>query len=405
MISYKNDILCIEDVKLSAIASKFSTPTYVYSKNQIIQNFKSYLNYLPPNKGLICFAVKTNSNESILKILSKLGAGADTTSGGEIYRCLKSGFKPAKIVYAGVGKTAEEIEYALNSRILMFNVESFEELAAIDKIAGRLKTKAQIAFRINPNVDPHTHSYIVTGKKGTKFGIPYEQTLKAYAAAAKCKNIIPAGIHYHIGSQILETKPFYLAAAKIQKLVVEIEKMGIELPYINGGGGLGIEYEQNEKAPKPQDLIDNMFKLFGAKKIIFEPGRSIIGNAGALLTKVIYRKQSGGKNFLIVDAAMTDLLRPSLYDAYHNIVPVKKTSDKKFKTDVVGPVCESGDFMGKDRMLPLIEQGGYLLIECAGAYGAAMSSQYNLRPLIAQVLVDKNKTTLIRKRDQYKDLR
>jgi diaminopimelate decarboxylase len=405
MLSFNKNDLYIENVKLSNIAKEYGTSTYVYSKQQIVNNYRSYKNAMGAKEGLICFACKTNSNRNILKILSDLGAGADTTSGGEIYRCLKAGFDPSKIVYAGVGKTPEEIEYALKSSILMFNVESFEELAAIDKIAGKLKTKANIAFRINPYVSPDTHSYIVTGKKDTKFGIPYEEAIKAYLTAKKKGNINIVGIHSHIGSQILEVESFIVAAKKIKKIVDKVEKNGMHISYINCGGGLGIKYESGDKVPSPKNLMSKLFPIFDKdKKFIFEPGRSIIGDAGHLLTKVLYRKISGRKNFLITDAGMNDLIRPTLYSAYHEIVPVKKTDAKKVKTDIVGPICESGDFMGKDRMLQMVEQGRYLLVTCAGSYGAAMSSQYNSRPLLSEVLVDGKQTRLIRKRASYKDL-
>ena len=405
MPKFKKNDLCIEQVKLSDIAKKYGTSIYIYSKNQLVKNFESYKKALVSKDGLICFACKTNSNGTILKLLAKLGAGADTTSGGEIYRCLKAGFNSSKIVYAGVGKTAEEIEYALKSKILMFNVESFEELDTINKIAGKLGVKANISFRINPHVDPDTHSYVVTGKKGTKFGIPYEDAVEAYLIAKQKKNITIVGIHSHIGSQILDIAPFKFAAQKIKKIVDSLEKNGIKLQYINCGGGLGIEYKREQKAPSPKQLISEIFDVFDKdKKFIFEPGRSIIGNAGHLLAKVLYRKVSGEKNFLITDAGMNDLIRPTLYEAYHEIVPVKKTNTKKIKTDVVGPVCESGDFMGKDRMLSGVDQGDYLLVTCTGAYGASMSSQYNSRPLLPEILVDGNKTVLIRKRATYEDL-
>ncbi|MDR2811874.1 MAG: diaminopimelate decarboxylase [Endomicrobium sp.] len=405
MLKFRNDDLYIENVKLSDIAKEYGTSTYVYSKQQIISNFENYKKAMVLRDGLICFACKTNSSGAILKILAGLGAGADTTSGGEIYRCLKAGFNPSNIVYAGVGKTAEEIEYALKSKIFMFNVESFEELDIIDKIAGKMKRKANIAFRINPYVNPDTHSYIATGKKGTKFGIPYEDAVKAYLTAKKKKNISVVGIHYHIGSQILEVEPFVVAAKKIKKIVDEVEMNGMWISYIDCGGGLGIKYEKGEKVPSPKCLISEIFSVFDKdKKFIFEPGRSIIGNAGHLLAKVLYRKMSGGKSFLITDVGMNDLIRPTLYDAYHEIVPVKKTRVKKVRSDVVGPICESGDFMGKDRMLPIVDQGEYLLVTCAGAYGAAMSSEYNSRPPLAEVLVDGKQTKLIRKRASYKDL-
>ncbi|GHT52866.1 diaminopimelate decarboxylase [Endomicrobiia bacterium] len=405
MLRFKKNDLCIEQVKLSDIAKQYGTSAYIYSKNQIIKNFEAYKKALGSKGGFICFACKTNSNGAILKLLAGIGAGADTTSGGEIYRCLKAGFNPSKIVYAGVGKTSEEIEYALKSKIFMFNIESFEELDAIDNIAGKMKVKAKISFRINPYVNPDTHSYIVTGRKGTKFGIPYEDAVKAYLTAKKKKNVAIVGIHSHIGSQILNIAPFKLAAQKIKKIVDAVEKNGIKLEYINCGGGLGIEHEEGQKVPDSSQLMLELFPVFDKdKKFIFEPGRSIIGNAGHMLIKILYRKISGGKSFLITDAGMNDLIRPTLYEAYHEIMPIKKTNAKKVKTDVVGPICESGDFMGKDRMLPMIEQGGHLLVTCTGAYGAAMSSEYNSRPLLPEVLVDGNKVVLIRKRASYKDL-
>jgi diaminopimelate decarboxylase len=405
MLNFKGKDLYIESVKVSDIAKKYGSAIFIYSKNQLLENLKKYQS-LSGNKTLICFACKTNSNGSILRIVAKAGAGADTTSGGEIFRCLQAGFNPSKIVYAGVGKTQEEIEYALKNKIFMFNVESFEELEAINKIAAKLKTKANIAFRINPEVDPHTHSHIVTGKKGTKFGIPYNEAIKAYIMAKNYKNILPIGIHSHIGSQILDIEPFKLAANRIKKIVNEVEKNGLKIDYVNCGGGLGVAYEKNQKAPLPSKLFSAITNIFKGENrtFIFEPGRSVIAEAGYLLCKVIYRKKSGGKSFLIVDAGMNDLIRPSLYDAYHDIVPIKKISANRVKTDIVGPICESGDFMGKDRMLPILNQGEYLLVTCAGAYVAAMSSQYNSRPLLPEVLVYGDKVSLIRKRSSYKDL-
>lgn len=405
MLKFSKNELYIEQVPLSLIAGKYGTAAYVYSKKRIIDNFESYRKALKPYRGLICFACKTNSNGQILKLIARLGGGADTVSGGEIYRCLNAGFEASKIVYAGAGKTAEEIRYALKSGIFMFNVESYEELEAVNKIAGRLRVKANIAFRINPNVDPETHSYVVTGKKGTKFGIPYEEALEAYLIASKMKNIRPVGVHSHIGSQILKTEPFILAAEKIKKLVDRLEKAGVKIEYVNCGGGLGIAYGGKEKAPSKKELMSGIFRIFGKdKKFIFEPGRSVVADAGHLLAKVIYRKISGDKSFLITDAAMNDLIRPTLYGAYHDIVPVRKSGAAKAETDVVGPVCESGDFMGKDRMLPELKQGELLLVKCAGAYGSSMSSQYNSRPLLPEILVDGKKMKVIRKRGTYKDL-
>ncbi|MDR0985187.1 MAG: diaminopimelate decarboxylase [Endomicrobium sp.] len=409
----KNGELFLEHVKISDIAEFYGTSTYIYSKKKIIDNFYSYKNYSKFKKMIICFACKTNSNRSILNILASLGAGADTTSGGEIYRCINAGFNPNKIVYAGVGKTKDEIEYALKNNIFMFNVESLEELETIDNTAGKLGVKARISFRINPDVDPDTHSYIVTGKKGTKFGIPYEEAENAYLIANTKKNIKIAGIHFHIGSQITNIKPFELAAKKIKKIVDIIEKNKIKISYVNCGGGLGIQYSKtsvsSEEILTPKLLIDTMFTIFNDKTLIFEPGRSIMANAGYLLTKVIYRKNiiNNNKRFIIVDAGMNDLIRPALYGAYHDIIPVKNHGNNlknNVLTDIVGPICENSDFIGKDRILPVLSQNDLLLVTCAGAYGSAMSSTYNSRPLLAEVLVDNDSLILIRKRGNYSDL-
>lgn len=406
MFKFNNGDLYIEKVKVYDIALKYDTPIYIYSKQKIIKNFEKYKNAFELRDDIVCFACKTNSSFRILKLLSDLGSGADTTSGGEIYRCLNAGINPSKIVYAGVGKTSDEIKYALNNKILMFNVESFEELDLIDKISKKKNLKAKISFRINPDVDPKTHSHIITGKAGTKFGIPYDEALKAYLIAKKKKNIEISGIHFHIGSQILDINPFKNAAYKIKKIIDDLSVNGINISYVNCGGGLGIKYEKNQIDLDPKILIHEMFSIFGkSKKFIFEPGRSIVGNAGALLTKIIYRKShSNIKNFLIVDSGMNDLIRPSLYNAYHEIIPIKKTNLKKIKIDVVGPICETGDFFAKDIMLPFLKNSNYLLITCAGAYGMSMSSQYNSRLFLPEILVDNDKFLLIRKRSKYSDL-
>ncbi|MDR1928560.1 MAG: diaminopimelate decarboxylase [Endomicrobium sp.] len=406
MLKFKRKDLHIEHVKLLDIAKQYGTPTYVYSKNKIVNNFFEYKNILKSKNDIICFSCKSNSNGTILKLLAKLGSGVDTTSGGEIYRCLRAGFSPSMIVYAGVGKTYEEIEYALKSSIFMFNVESFDELNLIDKIAKKVKAKARISFRINPEIDINTHPYVVTGKNGTKFGIPYYDAIRAYLTAKKKKNIVISGIHFHIGSQILDLKPYKIAADKIKKIVDILElKNGIKLEYINCGGGIGIKYKNNQKILRPKRFISEMFSIFGLKhKMIFEPGRSIVGNAGHLLIKIIYKKSSYGKNFLITNSGMNDLIRPALYNAYHNTIPIKYINTKKIKTDIVGPICETGDFIARDVILPSLKQNDYLLVTCTGAYGASMASQYNSRPLITEVLIECDKTFLMRKRAKYDDL-
>ncbi|MCX5782022.1 MAG: diaminopimelate decarboxylase [Elusimicrobia bacterium] len=376
MLNYRKGNLFIENVSFESLAKKFGTPLYVYSRAGLINNFTVFDDALSSVPHIVCYAVKANSNFSILKVLSKNGAGADITSGGELYRSLRAGFPSKKIVYAGIGKTREEISYALRENILIFNVESLEELSSINEVATRLKKKAKIAFRINPNVDPDTHHYITTGKKGGKFGIPYSQAISAYKMAKKMSSISVEGIHCHIGSQIVEAAPFKLAAQRINVLFEKLSNIGIHLNYINLGGGLGIRYDR-ENPPTPYDLTKAVIPIFKnfSGTFIFEPGRYIVGNAGFLLVKVIYRKQSGGKNFLIVDGGMNDLIRPTLYDAYHEIIPVKKSLQPKIKVDVVGPICETGDFLGKERLLPWVPQDGLLVVNCAGAYGYAMSSQ------------------------------
>jgi diaminopimelate decarboxylase len=404
-IKYIKNELFIEQLSAMKLAELCDTPTYVYSKKLILNNFNNYKQAF--NNDIVCYAVKANSNQTLLKTLSDLGAGADIVSGGELFKALRAGINPQKIVYSGVGKTAEEIKYALESNILMFNVESYEELCAINKIAKQMNKKARIAFRVNPNVDPDTHKYIATGKHGTKFGIKYEDAINMYILASKMDNIEIVGIDTHIGSQILKIEPYKLAALKISKLIDKLEDLNINLKYIDIGGGLGIKYEKTQKPPKPIELKRAVMSVFGKykdKTLIVEPGRSIIGDTGIMIGKVIYRKKSGNKNFLIVDIGMNDLIRPTLYDAYHNVIPVKKTSKKPITMDIVGPICESGDFIAKDRKFPLLEQGDLIAVECIGAYGSAMSSQYNSRKRARGIIVDGKKIIHIRRRDTFEDL-
>lgn len=404
-IKYIKNELHIESLSAAQLAKLCGTPTYVYSKKLILNNFNNYKKAF--KNDIVCYAVKANSNQTLLKILAELGAGADIVSGGELFKALRAGIDPQKIVYSGVGKTAEEITYAIESNILMFNIESYEELCEINKIAKKINKTARISFRINPNVDPDTHKYIATGKHGTKFGIKYEDALDMYIAASKMSNIEIVGIDTHIGSQILKVEPYRLAAVKIAKLIDRLEKENIILKYIDIGGGLGIKYENSQKPPKPAELKKAVMSVFGKyknKTLIVEPGRSIIGDTGVMIGRVLYRKKSGNKNFLIVDIAMNDLIRPTLYDAYHNIIPVKKTLKKQITMDIVGPVCESGDFMAKDRKFPLLEQGDLIAVECIGAYGSSMSSQYNSRKRARGVIIDGKKIIHIRRRDTFEDL-
>lgn len=361
MIAYRNGSLFVENVSFESLARRFGTPLYVYSKAKLAENFSAFNNAFENVLHIVCYAVKANSNNAILKELAQAGAGADITSGGELYRALRAGFDPGKIVYAGIGKTRQEIDYALKENILIFNVESLEELKQINTAAGRFKKKARIAFRVNPNVDPHTHHYITTGKSGGKFGIPYSEVVGAYRTAKRMANISVEGIHCHIGSQITELRPFRLAAERINGLVRKLSSIGIKLNYVNLGGGLGIKYD-TENPPTPDAMSRAVLPALKdfCGTFIFEPGRYIVGNAGFFLVSVIYRKSSGGKKFLIVDGGMNDLVRPTLYDAYHEIVPVKRPSGAKVEVDVVGPICETGDFLGKERLLPWVQQGGFL---------------------------------------------
>ncbi|MDH5203679.1 MAG: diaminopimelate decarboxylase, partial [Nitrospirota bacterium] len=354
---------------------------------------------------IICFAIKANSNSSILRLFGKNGGGADIVSGGELYTALKAGIPAKKIVYAGVGKTEEEILFALKSKILMFIVESENELREIDRVAGIIKMKAPVALRINPDIDPETHPYIATGLKKHKFGIPIDDALENYRIASKLKNINVIGIHKHIGSQITKVSPFVDALKRILILMDKLIAYGVKIEYLDVGGGLGISY-RNEEPPVPKDLAKNLIPLLKNRQVtlIMEPGRSIVGNAGILITKTLYLKEGEDRQFIIVDAGMNDLIRPSLYDAYHHIIPVTRRKRRKVFVDVVGPICESSDFLAKDREIEGVKQGEYFAVMGAGAYGFSMSSNYNSRPRPAEVMVKGRKHSLIRKRETYSDL-
>jgi len=403
---FKNNELYAEDIPVKELIQIYGSPLYIYSYNTLVRHFKAYEDSFSNLSHIICYAVKANSNLAVIKTLSSLGAGADIVSGGELYRALKAGIKPEKIVYAGVGKTEQEIEFALRESILMFNVESEQELRNINKIAGKLSKKAKVALRINPDIDPETHSYISTGLKKYKFGIPIEDALQYYKLAKNLENIIVVGIHKHIGSQITKISPFVDALKKVLILVDKLNEEDIKISFLDIGGGLGIQYE-DESPPHPKELAEKLFPILKDRDltIIVEPGRSIVGNAGILVSKVLYIKQGLGKEFVIVDAAMNDLMRPTLYNAYHEIVPVvRKYENEKTIADIVGPICESGDFFAKERQLPKLQQGEFIAIMSAGAYGFSMSSNYNSRPKVAEVMVNKKQHYLIRKRECYADL-
>lgn len=402
---YRSGELYAEDIPVRKIVETYGTPLYIYSYNTMLRHFKAYDDAFNGLPHIICFALKANSNTAILRLLGKNGGGVDVVSGGEIFRALKAGISPCKIVYAGVGKTEEEIRYALKTKILMFNVESEQELIEIDRIAGKMKVKAPIALRVNPDIDPETHPYISTGLKKHKFGIPIEDAFECYKFAERLKNINITGIHKHIGSQITKVSPFVDALDKTLLLVDDLNRHGLNISYLDIGGGLGITY-RDEEPPVPEDLAKNLIPMLKGRNLtlIMEPGRSIVGNAGTLITKVLYLKKTAEKNFIIVDAGMNDLLRPSIYDAYHHIQPIDKKRRKPIRADVVGPICESGDFLAKDRDMPDVRQGECLAVMSAGAYGFSMSSNYNSRPRAAEVLVKGEKIALIRERETYNDL-
>lgn len=404
--NYQNSQLCCEDVSLNNIAQKVKTPFYVYSANALKERFYAFENALSDKNHLVCFAVKANSNIAVLQLLGKCGAGADIVSGGELFRALKAGIDPAKIVYSGVGKTKQEMKDALKAGIFMFNVESFEELSALNQVAVAMKTKASVAFRVNPDVDPKTHPYISTGLKENKFGIAYEDVVTAYEKASKLPGIKIQGISCHIGSQLRELDPFKEAAKLVVTMVKRLAEKGINLTCIDLGGGLGVKYNPEDASPpEPGDYVKILLTELGdmPHTLVLEPGRAICANAGMLVTKVLYRKKSYEHNFYVVDAAMNDLARPSLYGAYHHIEPVDEAANAKKRElcNVVGPICETGDFIAKKRELPRMKQGELLGVRSAGAYGFSMSSQYNSRQRAAEVLVDGSEFFVIRKRENH----
>ncbi|MEY4843134.1 MAG: Diaminopimelate decarboxylase [Pseudomonadota bacterium] len=397
-------VLFAEGISLEAIAKEFGTPTYVYSKNTLIQTFESFKKGLLKTDHLICFAVKANSNIAILNLFASLGAGFDIVSGGELERVIYAGGDPQKIVFSGVGKTESEIVVALKANILCFNVESRSELIRIQEVAEKINIRASISIRVNPDVDAKTHPYISTGLKDNKFGVDFNQALSLYLDAKSMSYIDIKGIDCHIGSQITELKPFLDALDRVLSLVDQLKKNNILLSHIDIGGGIGICY-QDESPPDFEIYIKeilNKIKDLNVK-IIFEPGRALVGNAGVLLSKVEYLKQNDIKHFAIIDAAMNDLMRPTLYDAYHEIKLVREHDAKPQSFDVVGPVCESGDFIAKNRSLKL-KENDLICIMSAGAYGMSMSSNYNSRGRAAEVMVDQDKLYEIRTREKSSDL-
>ncbi len=401
---YHDGQLHCEATPLDAIAEAVGTPTYVYSGSAILSAFEAYDRALAELPHLSCYAVKANMNLGVLGLLARAGAGADVTSGGELYRALRAGFEPQRIVFAGPGKTAEEIREGLEADIFSFHVESAAELAAIDGIARAEGVRARIGVRVNPDIDPQTHPYIATGLKTSKFGIAYRDAREVYLRAAGLAGIEIVGVHMHIGSQLTKVTPIADSLGRVADLVEGLRQEGIHLRYLDVGGGLGIRY-RDETPPGPGDYVRALKPLLDrlSLTVLLEPGRSIVGNAGALLTRVLYRKQTDGRRFVIVDAAMNDLIRPALYNAHHDIQPVAEPAAGAVPevVDVVGPVCESADFLAKERPLPPVAAGELLAVRSAGAYGFVMASNYNARPRAAEVLVQGDRFQVVRRRESY----
>lgn len=405
--TYRFDHLYCEDVPIKEICLALGTPFYLYSHHTLVRHFRVFNTAFSGVPHLICYAVKANSNLAILRIFAMEGSGADIVSGGELFRVLKSGMDPRKVVYAGVGKTAREMQEALRANILLFNVESDEELKLLNTIAGEMKLKAPVGLRVNPDIDPQTHPYVATGLKESKFGFDINTAQQSFKLAQSLPHIDLIGIHKHIGSQILKVETFREALEKLGPFIEKLKLQGIDIKYVDIGGGLGITY-RDETPPHPNQLAEALLPILNRMNctIIFEPGRVIVGNAGVLISRVLYTKSSPKKEFLIVDAAMNDLIRPSLYGSFQGIQPVdkKKETCPKIIADVVGPICESGDFLAKDRELPLMQPGEFIAILGAGAYGFSMASNYNSRPRAPEVLVKGDSWHVIRQRESYEQL-
>ncbi|TRZ69493.1 MAG: diaminopimelate decarboxylase [Rhodocyclaceae bacterium] len=402
--AYRRAELFAENLPLAGVAEQFGTPCYVYSRAALTAAFEDYRAALTGRDAMLCYAVKANPNLAILNLFARLGAGFDIVSGGELARVIAAGGDPAKVVFSGVAKTRAELRAALQAGILCFNVESATELELLNQVAGTLGIKAPISLRVNPDVDPKTHPYIATGLRHSKFGVAFEQALPLYRRAQTLPHLVICGIDCHIGSQLLDPAPAAAATEKILKLVDSLAAEGIALAHLDLGGGMGIRY-QDETVPTAADYLKPVLdQLCGRKeKLLLEPGRSLVGNAGILLTRVEVLKHGDERNFAIVDAAMNDLLRPALYDAWHDILPVRRGNDVEQLYEIVGPVCESGDFLGHGRRLALRE-GDLLAVMSAGAYGMAMSSNYNSRPRAAEVMIDGGTAHLIRQREEVSKL-
>jgi len=400
-----NGELWAEDVRVADLAREYGTPLYVYSTATLTRHFQAFDSAFAEIPHLTCFSVKCNSNLHVLKLLKELGAGADIVSGGELHRALLAKMDPKTIVFSGVGKQEFELQAALAADILMFNVESAQELQTLSRLAQESQTTARISLRINPDVDPQTHPYISTGLKENKFGIEMSQALDLYAQAQELPGIEPVGIDCHIGSQLTQIEPFLDALERLKILRNQLMDMGMHIQYLDLGGGLGITYGE-EDPPHPQEFGQALSQTLQDMDVtlILEPGRVIAGNAGIMVSRVLASKPTENKHFVVVDAAMNDLIRPSLYTAYHRIAEVQQNNRAEQTVDVVGPICETGDFLAKDRILPGLQAEDLIAVFSAGAYGFAMASQYNSRPRAAEVLVDKDQSRLIRHRETFADL-
>ncbi len=402
---YKDHQLQCEGIPVQKIAEKVGTPFYLYSYHTLVRHFTVFDDAFKGIPHLVCYSAKANSNLTLLRLFVNLGGGVDVVSGGELYRAQKGGAAPEKIVFSGVGKREDEIEDALRAGILMFNVESSQELQAINEVAGRIGKKAAIAIRVNPDIDPKTHPYISTGLKQNKFGIDILRAPAAYRLASQLPHLKIVGIDCHIGSQLVEVEPVVEALRRLKQLVEDLRKEGMGIQYLDLGGGLGITYE-DEEPPHPIEYASTILEEirgFGCT-LILEPGRVIVGNAGVLVSKVLYTKENEEKRFVIVDAGMNDLVRPSYYGSYHQILPVKEEAREEVVADVVGPLCESSDFLAKGRKLPRFRSNELIAVMSAGAYGFSMSTNYNSRPRIAEVLVRDDQMFVIRQRENYEDL-
>ena len=404
--SYGEHALYCEGVALAEIAARVGTPCYVYSAAAILGNFRAYDQTFGAMPHSICYAVKANGNLAVLRLLADAGAGFDIVSGGELFRVLKAGGDPAKVVFSGVGKTAAEIDDALAAGIFNFNCESEPELALIDALAHRRGVKARVALRVNPDVETDTHDYISTGKLAHKFGVDIAQAEEIYERARELESLLIEGVSCHIGSLLLDSAPLMEAVDRVLALIERLRAKGFNIRHADLGGGLGVAYRPEEVTPCIEAFVTGLKQRLERRNlhVVLEPGRSIVAAAGVLLTKTLYRKQTGDKEFVIVDAAMNDLIRPALYDAYHDILPVRQNNNRRIRADVVGPVCETGDFLARDRDMPDAMPGDVLAISTAGAYGFAQASTYNARRRPAEVMVEGNRWRIVRERESYEDL-